>query len=262
MSDVLHNGLSKVEGPEMTILGHLNELRKHLTRAAVGVLIATVISFAFAERLLQFLMQPYAASSPTGGALQTLRPTEGLETYFKVALLSGAILAMPIILYEFWRFIEPGLTRDERRYIYVFIPAALLLFVVGILFSWFVLAPAAIYFLANFQSDIFSAEWTSQEYISFVTRLLFWIGLSFEMPIIIYFIARVGLVTAVGLRQQWRVAVVVLAVLSAVITPSIDPITMILTMGPLLLLFLISIGLAAIGQRQYERGTVTVESEY
>lgn len=255
MSDVLRNGdgLPQMEGPELTILGHLNELRKHLTRAAIGILIATLISFLFADQLLEFLLQPYAASGPASGELQTLRPTEGIETFFKVALLSGAILAMPIILIEFWRFIEPGLTRDERRYVYIFIPAALVLFTLGILFSWFVLAPAAIFFLANFMPDIFKAEWTSQEYISFITRLLFWIGLSFEMPIIVYFVARVGLVTAAGLREQWRVAVVVIAVLAAVITPSIDPITMLLTMAPLFILFIVSIGLAAIGQRQYER---------
>jgi sec-independent protein translocase protein TatC len=258
-NDTIQNGLPKTAGPELTILGHLNELRIRLTRAAVGILIATTISFAFADRLLTFLLQPYAASGPSGGELQTLRPTEGIETFFKVSLLSGAILAMPIILYEFWRFIEPGLTRNERRYIYIFIPAALLLFAIGILFSWFVLAPAAIYFLANFMPDIFTAEWTSQEYIGFITRLLFWIGLSFEMPIIIYFIARVGLVTAVGLRQQWRVAVVVIAILSAVITPSIDPVTMLLTMAPLIILYLISIGLAAIGQRQFERSMAVEE---
>lgn len=259
-NDVMQNGLPKTEGPELTILGHLNELRIRLTRAAVGILIATTISFAFADQLLTFLLQPYAASVPVGGELQTLRPTEGIETFFKVSLLSGAILAMPIILYEFWRFIEPGLTRNERRYIYIFIPAALLLFVIGLVFSWSVLAPAAIFFLANFMPDIFSPEWTSQEYISFVTRMLFWIGLSFEMPIIIYFIARVGLVTSVGLRQQWRVAVVVIAILSAVITPSVDPITMLLVMGPLLILYLISIGLAAIGQRQFERSMALEEA--
>jgi sec-independent protein translocase protein TatC len=255
MNDSVQSEMEGVEGAQLTILGHLNELRIRLTRVAVGVLIATIISFAFAERLFTFLLQPYVAGGTTGGELITIRPTEGLETFFKVSLLSGAILAMPIILYEFWRFIEPGLTRNERRYIYVFIPSALLLFALGILFAWFVLAPAAITFLANFMPEIFDANWTSQEYISFITRLLFWIGLSFEMPIIIYFIARVGLVTAAGLRQQWRVAIVVIAVLAAVITPSVDPVTMLLTMGPLVVLYLISIGLAAIGQRQFERVT-------
>jgi sec-independent protein translocase protein TatC len=241
------------DGPVLTIFGHLNELRIHVTRASVGIVITTLISFIFAERLLSFLIQPYAASQPGGGYLQTLRPTEGIETYFRVSLLSGIILAMPIILFEFWRFIQPALHRHERRYIYIFIPSALFLFLVGIAFAWFVLAPAAIFFLANFMGEVFRSEWTSQEYISFVTRLLLWIGLAFQMPIIIYFVARLGLITAATLRGQWRIAIVVIAILAAVITPSVDPVTMLLTMAPLTVLYFLSIGLAVIGQRQYQR---------
>lgn len=244
----------------MTILGHLNELRIRVTYAAIALLITTAFSFIFADRLLTFLIQPYAGSVTGGAELQTLRPTEGIETYFRVSLLAGVILAMPVILYEFWGFIKPALNRREEKYIYVFIPSALLLFGLGIAFAWYVLAPAAIYFLANFMASIFRAEWTGQEYISFVTRLLLWIGLSFQMPIIIYVVARVGLVSAVTLRRQWRVAVVLVAVLAAVITPSIDPITMLLTMAPLLALYVLSIGLAAIGQRQYERSMVEIEN--
>ncbi len=251
--------LAEDEKAVMTIFGHLNELRKHLTRAAIALLLTTAFSFIFAERLLEFLMGPYAASVVGGVALQTLRPTEGIETYFRVSLLSGVILAMPVILFEFWRFIRPALSHNEERYVYVFIPSALLLFGLGIAFAWYILAPAAIYFLANFMPDIFRAEWTGQEYISFVTRLLLWIGLSFQMPIIIYIVARVGLVSAVTLRQQWRVAVVVIAVLAAVITPSVDPVTMLLTMAPLFTLYLLSIGLAAIGQRQFERSMQAIE---
>lgn len=242
-----------VEGPVMSILGHLNELRVHVMRAGIAVLITTAASFVFAERLLAFLLQPYAQSRPDGATLQTLRPTEGIETYFRVALLSGIVLAMPIILLELWRFIQPGLSKRERRYIYIFIPAGLLLFGLGIAFAWFVLAPAAIYFLANFMTDVFATEWTGDEYIGFITRLLLWIGLGFQMPIIIYFVARLGVVTSQTLREQWRIAVVGIAILAAIITPSIDPVTMLLTMAPLLALYVISIGLAAIGQRQFER---------
>ena len=238
---------------DLSILGHLNELRIRLTYVGIGVLVATAISFIFAERILEFLLQPYAASSPSGASLQTLRPTEGIETYFKVSLLAGIVLSMPIILYEFWRFIEPGLHKHEKRYIYLFIPSALLLFVLGLAFAWYVLAPAAIYFLANFMPEIFRSEWTGQEYISFITRLLLWIGIAFQFPVIIYVVARVGLVTPHMLRSQWRVALVAIAVLSAIITPSIDPVTMLLTMAPLAVLYLLSIGLAGIGQRQYER---------
>lgn len=242
----------------MTIFGHLNALRVHLTRAGIALLVATLLSFLFAEYLLEFLLTPYAASQAGGVTLQTLRPTEGLETYFKVSLLSGIVLAMPIILFEFWRFLEPGLYKHERRYVFVFVPSALLLFLTGLAFAWFILAPAAIYFLANFMPEVFRTEWTGQEYISFVTRLLLWIGIAFQMPIVAYFVARAGVISGDTLKRQWRVAVVLIAVLAAIITPSIDPVTMLLTMAPLTVLYVLSIGLANIGYRQFERAADAV----
>ena len=102
-------------------------------------------------------------------------------------------------------------------------------------------------------TNIFKTDWTGQEYISFVTRMLFWMGVAFELPIVVYFVARVGIITAEWLRSQWRFAIVGVAVLAAMITPSIDPVTMLLTMAPLLVLYLLSIVLAKVGQRQYER---------
>ncbi len=167
--------------------------------------------------------------------------------------MAGAILAMPIILVQVWLFISPGTTKQEKRYIYIFVPSALVLFLLGISFAWFVLAPAAIFFLANFMTDIFKTDWTSQEYISFVTRLVFWMGVSFQLPIVAYFAARIGVVSSKNLRDQWRAAIVGVAVLAAIITPSIDPVTMILTMAPLLILYLLSIGLAHIGYGQFEK---------
>ena len=196
------------------------------------------------------LIQPVLAANAT---LQTLKPTEGLETYFKVALMSGAIIAMPVILVQFWLFISPGTTQQERRYIYIFVPSALFLFLLGIAFAWFILAPAAIFFLANFMTEIFKTDWTGQEYISFVMRLVFWMGVAFELPIAAYFVARIGVITSQNLRDQWRIAIVGIAILAAIITPSIDPVTMLLTMAPLFVLYILSIGLALIGQRQYER---------
>ena len=241
------------DGARQTLLEHLNELRKRLTWAALALAIATIFSLLFAQALLDFLLTPYSASIGGDATLQTLKPTEGLETYFKVALLAGAIIAMPVILVHFWLFISPGTTEQERRYIYIFIPSALVLFLLGIAFAWFVLAPAAIFFLANFMTEIFKTDWTGQEYIGFVMRLVFWMGVAFELPIVAYFVARIGVVTSQNLRDQWRVAIVAIAVLAAIITPSIDPVTMLLTMAPLLVLYMLSIGLAHIGQRQYER---------
>ncbi len=232
-----------------TILEHLGELRVRLTWAFVGLVIATVVSFAFTEQILDILIKPY------GEQLQTLSPTEGIETFFRVAIVTGATLAMPWILYQVWLFVSPGLHPFERRYVYVFVPSAFLLFLIGVAFSWFVLLPSAILFLSSFMPSIFSPEWTSQEYIGFATSFLFWIGVSFEIPLIVFFLARFGIVTSKALREQWRIAVVGIAVLAAAITPSIDPVTMLLTMAPLVLLYLLSILLASVGQRQFERTT-------
>lgn len=244
---------SPTEGNELTLLEHLNEMRVRLTWAAVSWAVCTVISFIFAEPLLDFLLIPYSAASPAGAQLQTLRPTEGIETFFKVALLAGAVIAMPVILYQVWLFIAPGLTDKERRYVFIFIPSALFLFGLGIAFSWFILVPAAVLFLANFLPAIFQAEWTGQEYISFLITMIFWIGVSFEMPIVIYFVARAGVVSAQTLQEQWRVAIVGIAVIAAAITPSVDPVTMLLTMAPLTVLYGVSILLARLGQRQFEQ---------
>jgi len=233
---------------EQSLLDHLNELRVRLTWAAGALVVGTIISFVFAEQILLFLLKPYG-----GNQLQTLRPTEGIETFFKVALVSGFILAMPVILYQFWLFISPGLTKKERQYVYFFIPATLGMFLLGILFAWFVLVPAAVAFLATFMPDIFMTEWTSSEYIGFILAMLFWLGLSFQMPVIMYVLARVGLVNGTMLKDQWRIAIVAIAVLAAAITPSIDPVTMLLTMAPLLVLYVLSIGLASIGYKTFEK---------
>lgn len=246
------------EGKELSLLDHLNELRIRATWAVGGILIFTIISFIFAERMILFLMEPYIRVFGDAG-LQTLSPTEGIETYFKVSMLSGAIISMPFTLYQLWLFISPGLTRSERRYVYIFIPSALILFGLGLSFSWFILTPAAITFLAQFLQQTFNPEWQSQEYISFVLRMLFWISVSFQMPIIIYFFARVGVVTPKNLREQWRFAVVGIAILAAIITPSIDPVTMLLTMAPLNLLYGLSILLAGLGYKQFEK-SVEIEA--
>ena len=238
---------TETAGENMPLLVHLNELRRRLTWAVGGLTITTIFSFFFARELLIFLLSPY------GVQLQTLSPTEGIETFFKVSLMSGFILAMPVILFQIWLFISPALEEHEKKYVYIFIPSALGLFLLGISFAWFILVPAAVAFLSTFMPDVFATEWTGNEYIRFILAMLFWLGISFEMPIIIYVLARAGLLDSAVLVKNWRIAVVAVAVLAAMITPSIDPVTMMLTMAPLLVLYVFSIGLAKIGQYQFER---------
>lgn len=240
MSD---NSLERQE----TLLHHLNELRIRATRAIISLAICTILSFIFAEDLLRFL----TSRSPID--LTSITPSEPLQAYFKVSLMAGGILSMPFILYQLWQFVSPGLEKSERRAVYIFIPSAVFLFLAGIVFTWMVLLPAALNFLANFLNEVVVADWTMQEYIGFVTSFLFWIGVSFEMPLVFYLFGRTGFLEASALRENWRVAVVGIAIAAAIITPSVDPVTMLLTMAPMLILYILSIFLTGVGYRQFLR---------
>ena len=245
----------------LSILDHLNELRIRLTWAFAGLVLTTIASFFWTRQLLLWMIGLARGVSLTRTTALTnelneliiLGPAEGIQVYFKVALLSGAILAMPWLILQLWLFIAPGLTKQERRYIYLFVASASILFAMGVAFTVFILMPTALGFLGSFEAEIFRPEWTANEYIRFVTNFIFWIGVSFELPIVVYFLALFGLVTSHQLLEHWRVAVVAIAVIAAMITPTIDPVTMLLTMAPLLILYFLSIGLARIGYRRFEK---------
>lgn len=227
------------EAAVMPLLEHLKELRNRLMRAAIALLITTAISFFFTREVLLFLIAPMGDTLP-----QALKPTESLGNYMKVALLCGVILAMPFIVYQIGRFIAPGLTKHERRYLLLLVPGATICFVAGVAFAYFVMLPTAIPFLQGFMSDIIEQKWAIGEYLSFVTSLLFWIGLCFELPLFVYFLAKLGILDAQTLIKNFKYAVIVMAILAAVITPTVDPLNMALVMGPLIVLYGIGILLA------------------
>ncbi|MBN1217390.1 MAG: twin-arginine translocase subunit TatC [Anaerolineae bacterium] len=219
----------------MSLLGHFDELRIRLVRSFIAVIAATFIVAIVTPQIFEILMAPY------GDKLLVLKPTESISVYFRVALTGGLALAMPYLVYHVLMFILPGLEENEKRYIVWGVPMATLLFLIGAAFAWFLMLPTAINFLKNWQSDIFIQQWQSKEYIPFVTSLTFWIGVSFEIPLIIFIMAKVGLVTPKFLMQQWRFAIVIVAIIAAMITPTIDPFNMALVMGPLLGLYGLSI---------------------
>ena len=219
----------------MPIMGHLRELRSVLIKCAVAVIITTTISLLFTTQILEFLIAPY------GGMLETIDPTENVTTYFRVALMSGAVLAMPFLVYFIWGFIAPGLEEKEKRYVRYLVPGATILFILGVLFAWGVMLPAAINFLATFEPTIFKTSWRAAAYIPFVTSLMFWIGVAFELPLIVFFLAKVNLITARKLLSWWRFAIIGSAVIAALITPTVDPFNMALVMGPLVILYFLSV---------------------
>ena len=232
----------------MSLLEHLEELRNRLFKAALGLVIGTSIGAVFAGQIFEYLLQPY------GRQVQVLDPTGTVTNYFRVALMIGGIIAVPLITYQLMMFILPGLTRKERRVVLTSLPAVTALFLIGVTFTWFLLIPPALTFLATFQSQIFFVEWTADGYLGFVTSLLFWMGVAFETPLVFFVISLLGFVQAHTLISNWRIAVVGVAVAAAVITPTVDPVNMFLVMAPLLTLYALSILLVSIGSRMNRNG--------
>ena len=227
------------------ILPHLVELRNRIFYSVIMLAVTTAISFTFTPQLLDALMAPL----PSDAIVVAATITDQLGMFMRIALTSGLALAMPFIATQFWIFISQGLKAGERRTVYWFVPGATILFITGAAFAYFVMLPAAIPFLLSIFEDLPNYLRLS-DYVADVTRLLMWIGLSFEIPLVIAALARLGLITAGQLVQGWRVAVVAVAVLAALVTPTADPVNMALVMAPLFVLYLLSILLAALVRRE------------
>ena len=227
----------------MTIIEHLEELRHRLVKSLLALGVGTALAFAFTTPLLRLLI------APAGVKPVFLRPTEMFLTYFRVSMLVGVILAMPVIVYQFLRFAWPGLAGQERKYLLLAVPAATVSFLAGVAFTYFLLLPYALQYLVSFGGDLAEAQWAIGEYITFVTTLLFWSGVIFETPLIIFFLARLRIITPQFLSQNRRIAVVIIAIVAAVITPTPDPFNMGLVMLPLLLMYELGILLAKLAYR-------------
>lgn len=231
-----------MENP-MGLMEHIGALRKHLLRAVIFMGVTTVFSFLFTAQIIDLL------SKPIGGieGLQAIDVTELVGTFMRVALLCGFALALPYIAFELWLFAAPGLSKRSRIFGLIAIPLVVLFFMGGVAFAYFGMLPTALPFLLNFMGITTIPR--PSTYIGFVTSLMFWIGISFEFPLVIYVLASMSIIDAKTLAHQWRLALVIIAVMAAAITPTVDPINMSLVMGPLFILFLLSIGLAFLAQR-------------
>lgn len=230
------------------ILYHLNELRKHLFRMLLYMVITTALSFVFIQNILEFLARPLEGGI---AALRAVDVTEPIGAVMKVALLSGFTLAFPLLVFEIWLFAAPGLKRGERIFSLLAIPFALAFFVGGMTFAYFVMLPVALPFLLSFQG--IQAIPRPYSYFPFVTNMLFWLGVGFEFPLVIFVLARLGIVHAKDLANQWRLAIVIIAVLAAIVTTTVDPVNMMIVMLPLSLLYFMSIGFAFIAEKRHRK---------
>jgi sec-independent protein translocase protein TatC len=219
---------------------HVEALRMHLLRMVIALAVGVGISFYFTVPLMEYLAGPVEGLKN----LQAIEVTEEIGVFMRVALTSGIAIMLPYIAFEIWLFVAPGLRPRERKMGLVGIPFATILFLAGMAFTFFILLPAALPFLGNFTT--ISQFWTAREYFKFVTGLMLWIGLFFEFPLVVYILTSIGFVKPAVLVQQWRLAVIIIAIIAAAVTPTVDPVNMGLVMLPMTLLYFISIGLSYI----------------
>ncbi len=222
------------------LIAHLIELRDRLVKSTIALIVGVLIGLIFAKRFLELLIAFLQGSSQ----LQLLSPVEPVFLYLKAGLIVGAVLASPFILYQIFAFIVPGLTKNEKRGLFFALPLAAALFATGVAFGVFVVLPFTLRYLQSFLADLIKAEYGASFYMNFVLSFLLWLGIGFELPLAIAILARLGIVSPQQLRKFWRYAVVIIAILSAIITPTPDPFNMSIVMAPLLLLYVFGIVLA------------------
>ena len=235
---------------KLTVLGHLHELRRRLIRSVIAVAIGVGICFIFFDWIFYILKRPAA-----GIVFSAIEMTENISTIMLVCFAGGVVLAMPVLVYHGIMFVAPALTRQEKKWVYIIIPWIFLMFLCGVAFGYFMLAPWTIWFLYNFGSDIAEMFPRISNYVGFLTKLLLLTGFVFEMPVISTFLARIGILKPEWLSSKRAIAIIFAFILAAVITPP-DPITQVLLAVPLILLYELSILLAKL---VYRRKTEVVE---
>ena len=230
------------------VMEHLFILRKHLVRAVIAIVLCTALSFTFITQIMEFLARPLSGGLST---LTAIEVTENVGAVMRITLLSGFAIAFPYVVLEIWLFIAPGVHPKTRIYGLAAIPTAIALFLLGLAFTYFVMLPVALPFLFNFMG--LNTVPRPSSYFNFVTGVMFWIGISFEFPLVAYILAGLGIINAKILISQWRLAIVLIAILAAAITPTVDPVNMSLVMGPMIILYLLSILLAKLAQRNRQQ---------
>jgi sec-independent protein translocase protein TatC len=214
---------------ELSFLDHLDELRSRLIKSFVAVIVAACFFYSFIDSILTVLIRPV-------GRVVFTSPSDAFVARVTLAVCGGIVLAVPVILYQIWMFVSEGLKEREKRYVYFFGPCSLILFILGALFAYFVMIPVSIKFLLSFSTESIVPMITLQNYISFVGMLILAFGVVFELPLVLMFLTKIGVVTPLFLSEKRRHAVVLILIVSAVLTPP-DAVTQLIMAGPLTVLY-------------------------
>lgn len=243
-------------GGKMSFLEHLDELRRRLIICASSLLVGFVVGLIFIDRIFAFIMKPLQAVLPNGGKLIYTEPTEAFMLYMKIAALVGLFLAAPVILHQLWLFVAPGLYAHEKRLAIPFVLFSTVFFILGAAFSHYIVFPWAWQFFAQFTTDYMQFTPRIAPTFSLYVRMLLGLGAVFEMPTLVLFLARVGVVTPRLLWRNFKYAILIIFIIAAIITPDPNPVSQILVAGPMVALYVFSIGVAWIfGRRRTDSTT-------
>jgi len=229
-------------GPELTLVEHLQELRSRLTKCAYALIVGTVIGLIFSDQLFAVLKRP----APATIHLIAIKMTENFMIYFKVAIVAGIAIAMPVLIYQVVGFVAPGLTRKEKRWLFRLLPLVTIFFITGLAFAYFVVLPFAIHYLLTFDANIAEPTIQITDYIGFVLTVEMWLGVAFETPLVIYMLAKLNLVSVERLTRYRKFAILAVFIIAAAITPTPDPFNQTLVAIPLYLLYELGILFARI----------------
>ena len=244
---------------ELTLGEHLQELRRRLFISVIALVITSAVSFAFFRQIIDLLVLPARDLGEVQGLqLVYIEVTEMLSASIKVSTLAGFILAFPVILYQTIRFVAPGLTDKERRLLFLFLPGTLLAFAGGVAFGYFVMTPPALRFLLTFGNDVATPMIRISNIINLMIRLLFWMGVTFETPLVMYLLAQLRIVSAKSFARFRRFWLVIAFILAAIITPTFDPVNQAMVAVPLLVLYEAGILLAKWAGRGSQQTAETI----
>ena len=234
----------------MSLSDHLIELRKRLMRSAIALFIGFLACYYFKDYLFTIITRPLVDVLPKNGYLIYTGLTEAFFVYMKLAFFASLIITSPFILYQIWKFISPGLLPREKKYVVPFVVSSTLLFVGGVCFGYFIALPPAFEFFISFNNQYLQALISFRDYISLFVTFLLGFGLSFELPVFMFFLAKLGIVNAKMLSKQRRYAILVIFVVAAILTPSPDALSQLLMAIPLMFLYEVSIFVARFASRK------------
>lgn len=252
-------GVSKEPTKTMPLMGHLGELRKRIAYAAIAIVVCVIGAFIAHKYIFIALLRPLK-NTPID-ELTTFGVTEAFMQVLKVSIYAGLIVSLPFIMYQFWAFILPGLYENEKRSVVPYMASTTVLFLGGVVFGYFIVLPVGLKFMVNYGGDLFNQLLQAERYISFVTQFLLAFGVVFELPLVMMLLAWTGILDYVKMRKVRKYAILVEAVIAMVFTPSQDPVSMMLMLIPLIILYEFGIWLSRIVYKRKAKREELAEAE-